>query len=55
MTIIMSFFGLIVFFISLFVSGFKAAFKRLMGFIFAGALIDLIIVGIAFTVIHVSL
>lgn len=54
MTVLMSFFGLCVFIVSCFTAGFKSAFKRFFGFVMAGAIIDLIIVAIAFTVMQVN-
>lgn len=50
MTVLMSFFGIIVFMFSCFTVGFKSAFKRLFLFIMAGACIDLIIICISIVV-----
>lgn len=47
MTVLMTFVGTIVFFISLFTVGFKAAWKRLMLFAITGLIIDCFIIMIA--------
>ena len=47
MTIILTLFGLGVFFVSLFTVGFKSAFKRLALFAITGVIIDAALIGIA--------
>lgn len=47
MTIIMSFFGLIVFIISLLTAGFTSAFKRFVAFALTGLAIDMSIIFLA--------
>lgn len=43
MTVILTLFGLMVFVVSTFTVGFKAAFKRLTAFVITGLVIDVII------------
>lgn len=52
MTILMSFVGLLVFVFSFFTVGFKSAMKRLFAFVFAGFVIDLLIVILAAATIY---
>jgi hypothetical protein len=47
MTVIMTFFGTLVFVFSCFTVGFKPAMKRLLTFAGIGAVIDIAIIGIA--------
>lgn len=44
MTILLTMVGIVVFLISTFTVGFKAAFKRLMGFAVTGLIIDVILI-----------
>lgn len=47
MTVLMTFFGTIVFVFSTFTVGFKAAWKRLMGFAVTGLIIDCFVIGVS--------
>ncbi len=53
MTILMTFFGTVVFIVSLFTATFKVAFKRLWMFALTGLCIDLAVVAVAATVMFV--
>lgn len=48
MTVILTLFGLMVFVVSCFTAGFKAAFKRLMAFAVTGLILDVLIGTIVF-------
>lgn len=52
MTVLMTFIGTIVFMISCFTVGFKAAWKRLMVFAITGVIIDAFIIGISLLVTY---
>lgn len=52
MTVLMTFVGTIVFFISFITVGFKPAWKRLMKFAFTGLIIDCFIIGISILVTY---
>lgn len=54
MTVLMTFFGTLVFVFSCFTVGFKPASKRLLAFAGIGALVDLTIIGIA-TIVNLSI
>lgn len=47
MTVLMTFFGTLVFVFSCFTVGFKSASKRLLMFVCIGAVVDIAIIGIA--------